>query len=51
VIENWLREGPLDGIYCVTATKIDGALLDLKPSLKVVSTMSVGFDHIGILSL
>lgn len=38
----------IDGLYCVFKNKIDKELLDRAPKLKVVSTMSVGFDHIDM---
>ncbi|GAA6090019.1 glyoxylate reductase/hydroxypyruvate reductase b [Tachysurus ichikawai] len=38
-----------DGLLCVLTEKIDGELLDAAgPNLKVVSTMSVGFDHLSL---
>ncbi|KAI7811183.1 glyoxylate reductase/hydroxypyruvate reductase b [Triplophysa rosa] len=38
-----------DGILCVLTEKIDAELLDAAgPNLKVVSTMSVGFDHLSL---
>ncbi|KAG1956674.1 glyoxylate reductase/hydroxypyruvate reductase b [Pimephales promelas] len=38
-----------DGILCVLTEKIDAHLLDAAgPNLKVLSTMSVGFDHLSL---
>jgi len=37
------------GVYCLITDRIDAALLDAAgPHLQVVSTMSVGYDHIDI---
>ncbi len=37
------------GIYCLLTERIDDELLDAAgPSLKVVSTMSVGYDHVDV---
>ncbi|XP_028263349.1 glyoxylate reductase/hydroxypyruvate reductase [Parambassis ranga] len=39
----------VDGLLCVLTEKIDAELLDAAgPNLKVVSTMSVGFDHLSL---
>jgi lactate dehydrogenase-like 2-hydroxyacid dehydrogenase len=39
----------VDGLYCLLTETIDDELLDAAgPSLKVVSTMSVGYDHIDV---
>ncbi|KAM9449726.1 glyoxylate reductase/hydroxypyruvate reductase [Clarias gariepinus] len=38
-----------DGLLCVLTEKIDAEVLDAAgPNLKVVSTMSVGFDHLSL---
>ncbi|MGH0153250.1 UNVERIFIED_CONTAM: hypothetical protein FKN15_032609 [Acipenser sinensis] len=38
----------VDGLLCVLTEKIDAELLDVAgPNLKVVSTMSVGYDHLS----
>jgi lactate dehydrogenase-like 2-hydroxyacid dehydrogenase len=43
----WVKE--IDGLYCLLTERIDDELLDAAgPSLKVVSTLSVGYDHIDI---
>jgi lactate dehydrogenase-like 2-hydroxyacid dehydrogenase len=45
VLLEW-AEG-MDGIYCLITDRIDAAVLDAAgPQLKVVSTMSVGYDHV-----
>ncbi|MEM7530878.1 MAG: D-glycerate dehydrogenase [Chloroflexota bacterium] len=37
----------VDGLYCMLTEKVDAELLDAAgPQLKVVSTMSVGYDHV-----
>ncbi|KAF9583174.1 hypothetical protein BGW38_010094 [Lunasporangiospora selenospora] len=42
----------VDGILCLLTDKIDSELLDAAgPQLKVVSTMSVGFDHVSVKEL
>src|SRR5688572_31229740 len=39
----------IDGLYCLLTERIDDELLDAAgPNLKVVSTMSVGYDHIDV---
>ncbi|UZO28037.1 uncharacterized protein OCT59_021581 [Rhizophagus irregularis] len=39
----------VDGILCMLTDKIDSELLDAAgPNLKVVSTMSVGYDHVDL---
>ncbi len=39
----------VDGIYCLITDRIDGEVLNAAgPSLRVVSTMSVGVDHIDV---
>ncbi|XP_078366111.1 glyoxylate reductase/hydroxypyruvate reductase-like [Oculina patagonica] len=43
------RVAGLDGLYCLLTEKIDSELLDAAGSqLKVVSTMSVGYDHVSL---
>ncbi|XP_072319531.1 glyoxylate reductase/hydroxypyruvate reductase [Eucyclogobius newberryi] len=42
----------VDGLLCVLTEKIDAELLDAAgPNLKVLSTMSVGFDHLDLKEL
>ncbi|MCC6458246.1 MAG: D-glycerate dehydrogenase [Caldilineaceae bacterium] len=39
----------IDGLYCLLTESIDDELLDAAgPTLKVVSTLSVGYDHIDV---
>ena len=39
----------VDGLYCLHSDKIDKQLLDAAgPNLKVIATMSVGYDHIDL---
>jgi len=39
----------VDGLYCLLTDRIDAGLLDAAgPQLKVVSTMSVGYDHVDV---
>lgn len=39
----------VDGIYCLLTERIDGELMDAAgPQLRVVSTMSVGYDHVDL---
>uniref|UniRef100_A0A914ZI86 Glyoxylate reductase/hydroxypyruvate reductase n=1 Tax=Parascaris univalens TaxID=6257 RepID=A0A914ZI86_PARUN len=38
----------VDALYCLVRDKINKEVLDAAKKLKVVSTMSVGFDHIDI---
>lgn len=39
-----------DGLYCFLSDRIDKELLNAAgPNLKVVSTFSVGYDHIDVL--
>ncbi len=38
----------IDGLICFPYDKIDSELIDLCSNLKVISTYSVGFDHIDI---
>lgn len=37
-----------EGILCLLTERIDAALLDRAPALKVVSTMAVGVDHVDV---
>ncbi|XP_053321805.1 glyoxylate reductase/hydroxypyruvate reductase-like [Spea bombifrons] len=60
-IEQWDSDDPIprsellkkvvgiQGLYCLLTEKIDKEVLDAAgPSLKVVSTMSVGYDHLSL---
>lgn len=37
-----------DGVLCMLTDRIDKEVLDAAPDLKVISTMSVGFEHIDV---
>ncbi len=41
----------IDGLICFPYDKINKATIDLAKNLKVISTYSVGFDHIDILNI
>jgi lactate dehydrogenase-like 2-hydroxyacid dehydrogenase len=42
----------VDGIFCLLTERVDAELLDAAgPQLKVVSTMSVGYDHVDVPAL
>ncbi|XP_072260631.1 glyoxylate reductase/hydroxypyruvate reductase-like [Pyxicephalus adspersus] len=60
-IEQWDSDDPvprsellkkvagIQGLYCLLTEKIDKEVLDAAgPSLKVISTMSVGYDHLSL---
>jgi lactate dehydrogenase-like 2-hydroxyacid dehydrogenase len=50
VLLEWVRG--MDGVYCLLTERIDAELLDAAGSqLKVVSTMSVGYDHVDLPAL
>ena len=36
-----------DALYCLLTDKIDAEVIDAAVNLRVVATMSVGFDHLG----
>ena len=38
----------VDAIYCTINERIDKELIDSAKNLKVIATMSVGFDHIDL---
>lgn len=38
----------VDGLFCLLSDKIDKDLLDVAPNLKVIGTMSVGYDHLAV---
>jgi glyoxylate reductase len=48
--ESELREriGPNEGLLCLLTERIDAALLDAAPRLRVVSNYAVGFDNVDI---
>jgi glyoxylate reductase len=37
-----------DGLLCLLSDEIDGEVMDASPNLEVISTFSVGYDHIDI---
>lgn len=37
-----------EGLLCLLTEQVDADLLDAAPDLKVVSTMSVGYDHVDV---
>jgi len=47
--ETLIREvAEIDGLFCNITEKIDAQLLDAGKKLKIVASMSVGFDHIDL---
>ncbi len=38
----------VEGIYCTLSDKIDREIISSSPNLRVISTMSVGYDHIDV---
>ena len=38
-----------DALFCLLTDKIDSEVLDAAPNIKVIATMSVGYDHLGII--
>ena len=36
-----------EGVLCLLTDKVDSPVVEAARSLKVISTMSVGFDHLG----
>ena len=36
-----------DALFCLLTDKIDSEVLDAAPNIKVIATMSVGYDHLG----
>ncbi len=38
----------IDGLVCIPGDRIDAEVFDAAPSLKVVSTCSVGYEHIDV---
>lgn len=43
-----LRELQADGLLCLLSDDVDGEVMDASENLEVVSTFSVGYDHIDI---
>ena len=46
ILKNKIKN--IDGLICFPYDKIDSDMIDSAPNLKVISTYSVGFDHIDI---
>jgi glyoxylate reductase len=44
----WNYRGPADALYTYGHPRVDGALLDALPGLRVVSNFGVGVDHIDL---
>ena len=42
------RVADKDALICVLTDKVDGALMDAGPALKVIATIAVGFDNIDV---
>ena len=36
-----------EGVLCLLTDKVDSPVVEAARNLKVISTMSVGFDHLG----
>jgi glyoxylate reductase len=43
-----LRELEADGLLCLLTDETDGEVMDASPNLRVVSTFSVGYDHVDV---
>ena len=43
-----LAELEADGLLCLLSDDVDGEVMDASPNLKVVSTFSVGYDHVNL---
>jgi len=48
--KDWIKENirNADGLLCTLTNKIDKEVIDVAPNLKVISTYSVGYDHIDV---
>lgn len=46
VLERKIRDA--DGLYCLLTDRVDRALLELAPRLRVISNMAVGYNNIDI---
>jgi len=40
-----------DALFCLLTDKIDSEVLDAAPNMKVIATMSVGYDHLDLESM
>ncbi|RLM57189.1 D-glycerate dehydrogenase [Halobellus sp. Atlit-31R] len=47
-VESRLRELDADGLLCMLSDEVDADVLDASPDLSVVSTFSVGYDHVDL---
>ncbi|MGD2166327.1 MAG: D-glycerate dehydrogenase [Anaerolineae bacterium] len=59
-VEVWAEERPvprqvllkkvsdIEGLYCLLTERVDEALLDAAPALRVVSNMAVGYDNVDV---
>ena len=47
VIET-LSELEADGLLCLLSDEIDGEVMDASPNLEIISTYSVGYDHVDM---
>jgi glyoxylate reductase len=43
-----LAELEADGLLCLLTDEVDGTVMDASPDLDVVSTFSVGYDHVDV---
>jgi len=43
-----LEELEADGLLCLLTDETDGEVMDASPNLRVVSTFSVGYDHVDV---
>ncbi|MEF8876266.1 MAG: D-glycerate dehydrogenase [Haloarculaceae archaeon] len=43
-----LAELEPEGLFCTVSETVDAAVLDASPALRVVGTMSVGYDHVDL---
>jgi glyoxylate reductase len=46
----WEYRGPADAVYTYGHPRVDGALLDALPGVRVVSNFGVGVDHIDLMA-
>jgi len=48
--KDWIKENirDVDGLLCTLTNKIDKEIIDSAPKLKIISTYSVGYDHIDV---
>ena len=41
---------PAAGLFCLLSERIDGALLDAAPNLRIVANMAVGYDNVDVVA-